>query len=101
MRLSEVTGVCAIDKKGILATSEPVLEKIFIVHSNEEGKYEHKMIRKHLVGIFEVIQMERFFKSLVILEVQQLVISLSMMQIGTQFILIYYQWALIYLGITH
>lgn len=49
LRLSEVTGVCAIDKKGILATSEPVLEKIFFVHSNEEGKYEHKLNIKHIV----------------------------------------------------
>eukprot|EP00080_Pristionchus_pacificus_P009655 PDM69675.1 PHD finger motif containing protein [Pristionchus pacificus] len=45
LRLSEVTGVCAIDKKGILATSEPVLEKIFIVHSNEEGDTNGKVLQ--------------------------------------------------------
>lgn len=37
-RLSTVTGVCASDNKGILATSQPVLEKLFFLTSSEGEK---------------------------------------------------------------
>ncbi|GMT00632.1 hypothetical protein PENTCL1PPCAC_22806, partial [Pristionchus entomophagus] len=71
LRLSHVTGVCAIDRKGILATSEPVLEKIFFVTSTGgEGSTEVLHVSSDIGGdninafSFDHVLWHRFISSI-------------------------------------
>ncbi|GMR53650.1 hypothetical protein PMAYCL1PPCAC_23845 [Pristionchus mayeri] len=72
LRMSDVSGVCAIDKKGILSTSETVLEKIFLMTSEDElgtmGEVLHLSCSIHESTItsfsFDDVNWHRFIGSL-------------------------------------